>query len=281
MSAPTLEQLLERLGRLGGSVALPNEQHVLFIEFVGRLEKLAASGHLTREGLGSLVENEPNYVPALALCVRLSQEQLKNSLKNELGTAGWLKLARTRPLELVDMLDREYGLIDEVTTQLDRTWSFSDVLEERFAPRLKASGAIGRGRSLEDEVEQIVESLGLPRQMRTRFIGRGGESAPCDVAIPAGGSEAHIVVGIKAFDSTGSKLTAAADEVQIMATARKPTQFVFVVLDGIGWKNRLSDLRKIHQRWANDEIDGVYTKADLPQFAIDLEDAARQRKLMD
>ncbi len=64
-----------------------------------------------------------------------------------------------------------------------------------------------------------------------------------------------------------------------MASVRRPHQFVLAVIDGIGWKSRQADLKRIHQLWETDEIDGMYTLASLDQFRIDLENAARLRGL--
>ncbi len=114
---------------------------------------------------------------------------------------------------------------------------------------------------------------------RTRFTGRNDRSAPCDLVIP-NASGAEIVVAAKGFDSTGSKLTDAVREIEEMAEVRTPRQFVLAVIDGIGWKNRASDLRKIHNLWVTHQIDGMYTLATLNQFHDDVEEAARLRKLL-
>lgn len=82
------------------------------------------------------------------------------------------------------------------------------------------------------------------------------------------------MVAAKSFGSTGNKLTDAVREIEEMATVRKPTQFVFAVIDGIGWKSRLNDLHRIYNLWAAGDINGMYTLASLGQFQEDLEEAA-------
>jgi hypothetical protein len=91
--------------------------------------------------------------------------------------------------------------------QLHRTYTFGDVLVARAGTRVTAVAASTSGRVLEDRIEAIAVELGLTYETRTRFEGRFGRTAPCDLAIPAGGAAAQIVVAAKAFDSTGSKLT--------------------------------------------------------------------------
>jgi hypothetical protein len=132
---------------------------------------------------------------------------------------------------------------------------------------------------VEDEIEAIAEGLGLPYTLRTQFRGRSGRLAPCDLAIPNGES-AEIVVAAKGFDSTGSKLTDAVREVERMVDVRLSRQYVMAVVDGIGWKSRAADLRRIHELWVNGEINGLYTLVTLDSFREDLEDAARLRGLL-
>lgn len=110
--------------------------------------------------------------------------------------------------------------------------------------------------------------------MRTRYLGRGGADGPCDLAIPSGGGEALIICAVKGFDSTGSKLSDAAGEIERIADVRLPGQFVFAVVDGIGWKRRQGDLRRIHALAAKRSIDGLYSLSHMDEFRGDLEAAA-------
>ena len=52
------------------------------------------------------------------------------------------------------------------------------------------------------------------------------------------------------------------------------------VIDGIGWKPRIADLKRIHQLWVDGDIDGMYTLATLDVVRDDLEHAARLRGLL-
>lgn len=239
-------------------------------------EALTAMATVDRESLAELVQAHPDWVPTLGLAAGLSQEGLKNLLKHRLGTSGWITLARQRPSELIQALDEDRGLIAELEAQRARPYTFGDVLVARASSRQSAGTAIAGGRAVEDAIEKVVLELGLPYELRTRFEGRGRRTAPCDVAIPAGGANAKIVCAAKGFDSTGSKLTDAVREIESMAEVRLPSQFVFAVVDGIGWKSRRSDLRQIFALLSSHSIDGLYTLTLLDKFAADL-DAAGNR----
>jgi hypothetical protein len=218
-------------------------------------------------------------VPVLGLAVGLSQEKLKNTLKDRFDTSGWVTLARRRSADLIAMLDEEFDLVRLIEAQRHRVFKFGDVLVARGGGRQSAGRAGLAGRGIEDEIERIAQELGLPTAPRTRFTGRYGRTAPCDLAVRSG-NHTEIAVAAKGFDSTGSKLTDAVREVEEMADVRLPTQFVMVVIDGIGWKSRIGDLRRIYQLWESQQIDGMYTLGSLDTFRRDLEHAARLRHLI-
>jgi hypothetical protein len=242
---------------------------------------LLALPEVTAATLARLVQEHPTWVPYLASCVGLGREQLKRQLQHRLGSSGWITLARRRPEQLVDALDRAYGLVRAITEQRAQAWTFADVLVERAHwSQRSASQSISRGRRLEDVVEEALRALGLPYEMRARFSGQHGQDAPCDFAVPAGGEDALIVGAVKGFDSTGSKLSDAVREIERMTTVRLPRQFVFAFVDGIGWLGRKADLRRIYQLWTDRAIDGLYSLSRRDQLHQDLAAAARRLGLV-
>lgn len=51
-------------------------------------------------------------------------------------------------------------------------------------------------------------------------------------------------------------------------------------IDGIGWKSRLNDLRRIYDLRASNQTDGMYTLEGLGDFRQDLESAAKRLDLL-
>ena len=276
---PSFSAYVATLGRLTAHVD-PTSATPEAAEIKKAALSLSQLPEVSEASLAAWVAANPSQAYVVALVVGLSQEKFKNTLNHHLGSTGWFTLSRKRSVEMIHMLETEFDLVRMLQTQLIRTYDFGDVLVARAGGRVMAHMGGRAGRHIEDEIEAIANDLGLECATRTRFTGRGSRTAPCDLAIPAGDASAQIVVAAKGFDSTGSKLTDAVREIEEMADVRLPTQFVMVVVDGIGWKSRQADLRRIYDHWAERHIDGMYTLASLDDFRTDLESAARLRQLL-
>jgi hypothetical protein len=275
---PRLEDFLDSLQLLTGA-AEPADP-LARLPYEAAAVAMRGLQDVTAPGLAALIHAHPDWVIILGSIAGPSQEQLKNVMRLRLGTSGWIKLARERPQDVIDMLDTRYDLLQRVRAERDRSWTYGDVLFERAESRSRAGRAIGRGRRLENDVEDLVHALGLPYKLRTQFTGVNGRQAPCDLAIPDDGTGALIVCAVKGFDSTGSKLTDAVREVEAMASVRAPQQFVFAIVDGIGWLSRQADLRRIHALWARRSISGMFSLAQMPEFRIELARAAAIHRLL-
>ncbi|MFV8309517.1 hypothetical protein [Mycobacteroides chelonae] len=231
------------------------------------------------ESLTDWVNLHPRWANVLGLAVGLSQEQLKNSLKSSLGSSGWITLARKRPADLVNFFEEEFELVRALESQRGRTYGFADILVARAGSRVTAARSQSAGRMVEDRITDIATDLGLPYVARSSFVGRDGDNKPADLIVPSV-ADAQIVVAAKGFDSTGSKLTDAYREIADVANHRFAHQYVFAIVDGIGWHSRLADLRRIHELWVSKRINGMYTLSSLDQFRADLHDAAHRAKLI-
>ncbi|MDF2993586.1 MAG: hypothetical protein K0S37_4100 [Microbacterium sp.] len=275
---PSFDEYIASLGRLTAHID-PTASTPEAEEIKAATRTLEMMGDVTKERLSGWVERNPTRVPVLGLVVGLSQERLKNVLRNHFDTSGWMTLAQRRPSDLIEWFDNEFDLIRMLVIQREKQYSLEDVLVARAGSRVIATQAGRSGRKIEDEIEAIAIDLGLPYDTRTRFEGRNGQTAPADLVIPGAGNS-QIAVAAKGFDSTGSKLTDAVREIQEMAAIRRPNQYVMAVIDGIGWKSRVSDLKRIHGLWVSGDLDGMYTLATLDVFRDDLKEAALRLRLM-
>jgi hypothetical protein len=274
LTLPTIDQYFESLSAVSPKPA-PGDPVALDL-CVRATQAVAVLPQIDQHSLTGVVESDPDLLPVFAAAVGLSQEQFRGWLKEFFDTAGWKTLGRTRPAEVVAAMDRDFGLVEQLGLQAGRKWTWADVLARVMAPKQRAGSAIRHGRALEDAVEAVIEKLGVDFRARTRFEGQGGSTAPADFAIPAGGSVAQIAVAVKGFDSTGSKLGDARREIEEMAKVRRPNQYIFAIVDGRGWHRRANDLRAIYGLWANNEIDGLYSRRSLGDFETALRLAVRR-----
>lgn len=262
------EEFLRGLQRLREPLST---EGILSEEEKAALSALQSLPEVSLQTLATLVHEHPAVVPLLVSCVGLGLEQLRAELRHKLGTSGWIRMARQEPARLIKSLDEAFGIVEAVRIQREKDWTFADILiERRLWSQHRASSSMRTGRSVEDIVEGILKEFGVQYDMRTVFEGRGGQTAPCDFAIPSGGKAARIVGAAKGFDSTGSKLTDAVREIEKIADVRLPVQYVFVFVDGIGWLRRQADLRRIYDLWSTHLIDGLYTLSRVDIFREDL-----------
>ena len=84
--------------------------------------------------------------------------------------------------------------------------------------------------------------------------------------------EPQIIIEVKGYEATGSKLTDVLGDILKILKAKDPETHFFLVTDGIGWYRRLSDLRHIVAYHHSGEIEMIYTRKTL----LNLKDRIRQ-----
>ncbi len=232
--------------------------------------ELASLPEITVGTLAEWIDGRADAVRVLGLAVGLGQERLINWARYHFNTGGFGVLASRHSHEVVELLEAEHNLIRAIDQGRGVQYTYSDILVTRAATRSTAKRATSAGRGLEDLLEEIAVELDLNYSTRGRFTGIAGRTAPYDLAIMDTDGRPVVVVGAKAFDSTGSKLTDAVREVEEMAQVRLPTQFVYAAVDGIGWKGRQADFKRLHALWAESRIDGIYSASTMPEFKAEL-----------
>lgn len=163
------------------------------------------------------------------------------------------------------------GAVHTIGAHLRKRWTIRDVLLERYQfGRGRAVKGQLRGRSLENEVEQRLRRLGVPYVARVTFIGRDGKQAKADFAIP-GAQRPKIIIESKVYEATGSKQTDVLGDILKIVEARDYLTYFFVVTDGLGWHNRVSDLRHLVEFQQRGMVSMIFTRATLGK----LEEAVR------
>lgn len=163
------------------------------------------------------------------------------------------------------------GILEALAATVGRPAHWSDVLVERLrSGRGSAIAGQVRGRGVENFAEAIVACVfGADYDSRVTFVGRQGRTAKCDFAIPSRDTP-RVVVEAKGYGATGSKMTDVLGDVEkIIAAKRSDTVFLFVT-DGLTWKSRQSDLKKLLEHQNQGDIARIYTFAMADRFEADL-----------
>jgi len=211
------------------------------------------------------------------LCARLflglSADQMRTALKSELGDGGiGSKRLAGDPGGFLAALER-LGLPEKMAATVNRKPVWSDVLAERLrSGRGSAISGQRRGRGLEDFVESIVkEVFGLDGYVaRGTFTGEHGKTAKFDFAVP-NRDRPRIILEAKAYGATGSKMTDVIGDLDKIIEAMRRDATLLFVTDGLTWRDRTADLRKVVERQNEGKIARVYTTGMGEQFRDDLQ----------
>ena len=213
----------------------------------------------------------------VALFLGLSKDQFVSAIKELLEDGGiGVKSYRLNPEAYAEALSAA-GLLDAMAEEVNREPHWSDVLVERLrSGRGSAISGQRRGRGVEDFAQAIVEKVfGAGFHMRCTFAGPRGRLAKCDFAIPSR-ENPRIVIEAKGYGATGSKMTDVIGDIEkIIAAKRSDTAFLFFT-DGLSWKQRKSDLRKIVEYQNAGDITRIYTYAMADRLESDLEQLKRE-----
>ena len=115
----------------------------------------------------------------------------------------------------------------------------------------------------------IKEVFGSSYESRCSFQGVNG-LAKCDFAIP-NKTQPLILIEAKGYGATGSKMSDIIGDVDAIIGAKRHDTSLLLITDGLTWKARANDLRKIIQRQNDGRITRIYTKLMRDQFKADLQ----------
>jgi len=226
-----------------------------------------------------LDENFDDGILILRLFIGLSKDQFESNLRGiRLEKSIGIKSYRAdRNGFIEDLLST--GLLEAMAEEANRKPHWSDVLVERLrSGRGSAISGQKRGRGVEDFAEAIVKKVfGSNFDMRCTFSGPK-EKAKCDFAIPAK-SDPRIVIESKGYGATGSKMTDIIGDIEQIMRAKRPDTALLFFTDGLTWKQRKSDLRKIVGFQNSGGITRIYTYAMADQFEADLRQLKAEYRL--
>ena len=269
-----LDLLLSELTEIS-SEWLDDEGRRLLSAVPAIIERLRELGPVVDgAAVAALLKEFPPALDVVRLIAGEGQEPMAHRLSDALGgkRRGWTalrSLAHRKPEEMASALV-DLGLPPLLHEQITRPWTINDVVVERYKlGRGRAIAGQSRGRGLENEVEAILREIPVPFESRVTFRGATGVTAKCDFAIPMR-DQPKIVIEVKGYEATGSKLTDFLGDVLKIKQAKGYHTYLLVVTDGRGWFNRKSDLKRLVDLHLDGTIEMIYTRSRLSHLKSDV-----------
>ncbi len=246
------------------------------VAIMARLKAVPKKSVFDRSDIAALIEaDDREGFTVSQFCVGsflgYSKDKLEMELKARLSPGGFgiKRFKSDREIYLDALVDM--GLIDAMTLTVNANPVWSDLLKERI--RFGRGSAIQgqkRGRELEDFVEVVIrEVFGDAYEARCTFQGVNG-LAKCDFAIPNKATPL-ILIEVKGYGATGSKMSDIIGDVDAIIGAKRHDASLLLFTDGLTWKERANDMRKLIQRQNDGRIARVYTKQMRQTFKKELE----------
>ena len=238
------------------------------------IEALPEKPSYSSQDVGDLLDGDfKAALTTIQLILGMSKDEFGIALKDRLGEggAGVTRFRRNRQQFITAV--EELGFTNAISALVNKPVGWRDILVERLKyGRGSAIKGQRRGRSLEDFTEKIIQyvfdDIGYDR--RCRFVGASGTSTEkADFAIPTK-QHPRILIEVKAYGATGSKQTDILGDVsRIVEQKRHDTQFLLVT-DGVTWRERLNDLRKLVDMQNQGLIARIYTQSMAADLKTDL-----------
>lgn len=252
-------------------------------EVINLLREMPSKCAFTEDDAAKLLDQHfDSGTTVIRLFLDLSKDEFTHQMRQSLGPGGIgitrYRTDRSRYLEVLSSL----GLNEAMTTGVNRPLHWCDVLIERLkGGRGSAIKGQTRGRGMEDFVEGIVRTVFDPRKVaiRCRFTGsRGTSTEKADFAIPSN-TDPAILIEVKAYGATGSKQTDVLGDIARIVEEKRHDTALLLVTDGITWKQRPSDLRKLISLQNEGKIQRIYTKSMTKELKADLEQLRKEAGL--
>jgi len=259
----TFDEIISNLSRIESEWKDDHARSVMVL-----LDSIEERASYTSDDLRRLLDRDHEAgITLIRLFLDLSKDELVGSVP-ALGN----KAYRREPEVFLESL-LSLGILEKMHEAVGTPVTWRDVLVERLKTgRGSAIKAQVRGRFLEDKTEEIVkEVFGIGHyNARCRFVGADGqEDEKADFAIPSK-QDARILIEVKAYGATGSKQTdILGDMGRIVGKKRHDATLLFVT-DGITWKLRANDLRKLIEMQNKGQIARIYTSKMFPDLRQDL-----------
>lgn len=284
----TLDELLKQLSPVHTSWLDAHAEAVIW-----RLKQLPKKKTYTRADLAGIfaistltkdtkaTEHFEASLTIMRLFLDMSKDEFTAALRDQLGAGAGITRLKQDPDGFLGALEG-LGVLGRMAAVVNTPATWSDTLIERLkGGRGSAIKGQRRGRFLEDFVEQLVIRIfgGDGYDLRCQFVGATGLSKEkTDFAIPSKNDPA-ILIEVKAYGATGSKQTDVLGDITRIVTEKRGDTHFLLVTDGVTWRDRVNDLRKLVQLQNQGRITRIYTQSMAKQLEADLKQLKREHGL--
>jgi len=255
----TLEDLVDALSEI--ETSWMDDHSTAVIQAVSSIPE---KDSYSKEDLSAILDSDFDAaLTTLRLTLELSKDEFSIALREALGKGGaGITRYKREPEAFLAALDG-LGALSTLSELVRRPVGWRDILIERLKfGRGSAVKGQKRGRFLEDCTEESVKHVfaDVGYDTRCRFVGATDTSTEkTDFAIPSK-EDPRILIESKAYGATGSKQTDVLGDVERIVTEKRSDTHFLLVTDGVTWRDRLNDLRKLVQ-WQNQgRIARIYTQ---------------------
>ena len=235
------------------------------------LETIPVRKCYTAEDVRNLLDADfDSALTIIRLFLELSKDEFTFALQSQ-GRGGMgINRYKEAPEKFLDDLER-LNLVEIMNQTANRPTTWRDLIIERLkVGRGSAIKGQSRGRYVEDLVENIVKCTFDRYDLRCRFTSATGESTEkADFAIPSK-EDPSILIEVKAYGATGSKQTDILGDISRIGDEKRNDTDLLLVVDGITWKARMNDLRKLINLQNQGKITRIYTLKMAPELKKDL-----------
>jgi hypothetical protein len=240
-------------------------------ELVYLKKRIDEESHFNEVLIRELLEKDfKSYLSIFRLFLEYSKDEfeglLREAIPNGIGSKSFGHNNEPFVKALVNL-----RLIEAIESHTLKKWAWTDVIIERL--KLGRGSAIKgqkRGRFLEKKVEAAIKEVFSNKYDKNcNFLGLDSKIAKAEFAIPSK-DDPCIVFEAKAYGATGSKQTDVIGDIEKITKAKKHNTYFLFVTDGITWRQRLSDLKKIIKFQNDGYIQKIYTLSMIDELKDDL-----------
>ncbi len=231
------------------------------------IESLPIKQSYTHEDIAGLLDSD---FKTAVTAIRLVLDMSKDEFQVVCPDMGIKRYQRDRD-GFFAVLD-DFNLLQKLEAEVNRPLHWYDAVVERLkAGRGSAIKGQVRGRMMEDFVEGVVKDVFDSFDLRCQFTSATGASAEkADFAIPSK-EDPRILIEVKAYGATGSKQSDVLGDVEKIVSMKRHDTDLLLVTDGVTWKARRNDLRKLIQLQNLGKIARIYTTAMKDELKADLQ----------